>query len=307
MACAPTYASQQELFTCLTFGKPEITPMATLPTQTWSKDRSRHRRSVFPDLFAFLLLLCGITWLMARGLETLGYHWQWYRVPRYLLTFSQDGLSPGPLLKGLLVTFKIVSVSMVLFLAVGLATALLRLSRSRLARWAARVYLEIVRNTPLLIQLFFLYFVLSPVLGIDRFTSGVLALSLFEGAYASEIFRASILSVPESQREAAYALGMSRFETLRWVVFPQAARVVLPPLTGQVVALVKDSALVSTIAIYDLTMQGQAVIAETYLTFEIWFTIAALYLIMTLSLSILSEALMRKQRSWAGDVGGPHP
>ncbi len=307
MGGSPTYASRQELFTCLTFGKPEITPMATLLTQTLSRDRSRHWRSVFLDLFAFLILLCGLTWLMARGMETLGYHWQWYRIPRYIVTFSQDGLSPGPILKGLFVTVKIVSVSMVLFLAIGLAAALLRLSRSRLARWVARVYLEIIRNTPLLIQLFFVYFVLSPVLGIDRFTSGVLALSLFEGAYASEIFRASILSVPESQLEAAYALGMSRFETMRWVVFPQTARVVLPPLTGQMVALVKDSALVSTIAIYDLTMQGQAVIAETYLTFEIWFAIAAIYLIMTLSLSLLSEALMRRQQSWAGGVGGSRP
>jgi polar amino acid transport system permease protein len=281
--------------------------MATFLTQTWSMDRSRRWRSVFLDLFTFLALLGGLTWLMDRGMETLGYNWQWYRIPRYILTFSEGKMSAGPILKGLAVTVKIVSVSMVLFLFIGLATALLRLSRSLLARCLARVYLEIIRNTPLLIQLFFVYFVLSPVLGIDRFTSGVLALSLFEGAYASEIFRASILSVPASQREASYALGMSRFETLRWVVFPQAVRVVLPPLTGQMVALVKDSALVSTIAIYDLTMQGQAIIAETYLTFEIWFTIAAIYLVMTVSLSLLSEALMRRQQSWAGGVGGPHP
>jgi polar amino acid transport system permease protein len=307
MGGSPTYPFRQVVFTCLKFGKPEITPMANLLTQSWPRDRFRHWRSVFLDLFAFLVLLCGLTWLMARGLETLGYHWQWYRIPRYIVTFSQQGLIPGPILKGFLVTVEIVSVSMVLSMAIGITTALLRLSRSRLACCVARVYLEIIRNTPLLIQLFCVYFVLSPLLGIDRFTSGVLALSLFEGAYASEIFRASILSVPEGQREAAYALGMSRFETLCWVVFPQAARVVLPPLTGQMVALVKDSALVSTIAIYDLTMQGQAVIAETYLTFEIWFTIAAIYLIMTLSLSLLSEALMRRQQSWAGGVGGSRP
>jgi polar amino acid transport system permease protein len=241
---------------------------------------------------------------MATGTETLGYHWQWYRIPRFILTSGRDGLSPGPILRGLLVTVQIVSVSMVLFLAIGLATALLRLSRSVLARWVARVYLEVIRNTPLLIQLFFVYFVLSPVLGIDRFTSGVLALSLFEGAYASEIFRASIRSVPESQHQAACALGLNRFETLRWVVFPQAARVALPPLTGQMVALVKDSALVSTIAIYDLTMQGQVIIAETYLTFETWSTIAVIYLVMTLSLTLLSEALMRRQQSWAEGLEG---
>jgi polar amino acid transport system permease protein len=307
MGGSPTYPLWRDPFTRLTFGKPEITPMATFLTQTRSRDRSCLWHSVFLDLFAFLVLLCGLTWIMARGMETLGYNWQWYRIPRYILTFSKGELSAGPILKGLAVTIKIVSVSMVLFLFIGLGTALMRLSRSLLARSLAKVYLEIIRNTPLLIQLFFVYFVLSPVLGIDRFASGVIALSLFEGAYGSEIFRAAILSVPASQREAAYALGMGRFETLRRVVFPQAVRVALPPLTGQMVALVKDSALVSTIAIYDLTMAGQAIIAETYLTFEVWFTIAAIYLMMTLSLSLISEVLMRTQRSWAGGAGGPRP
>jgi polar amino acid transport system permease protein len=307
MGGSPTYPLWQVPFTRLTFEKPEITLMATFLSQTRSKNRSCRWRSVFVDLFAFLVLLCGLTWIMDRGMETLGYHWQWYRIPRYILTLSNGEMSAGPILKGLGVTIKIVSLSMVLFLFIGLGTALLRLSRSVLARSLAKAYLEIIRNTPLLIQLFFVYFVLSPILGIDQFASGVIALSLFEGAYGSEIFRAAILSVPAGQHEAACALGMGRFETLRRVVFPQAVRVALPPLTGQTVALIKDSALVSTIAIYDLTMAGQAIIAETYLTFEVWFTIAAIYLIITLSLSLLSEVLMKSQRSWAGKAGGSRP
>jgi len=121
----------------------------------------------------------------------------------------------------------------------------------------------------------------------------VLALSLFEGAYASEIFRAGILSIHRGQWEAAFSSGLGTWHTYRRVILPQAVRRILPPLTSQAISLIKDSALVSTIAIYDLTMQGQAIIAETYLVFEVWFTVAALYLVITLALS-LTVTLMEK-------------
>jgi polar amino acid transport system permease protein len=155
-----------------------------------------------------------------------------------------------------------------------------------MARALARGYIELIRNTPLLVQLFFIYFVLGPILDIDRFTAAVLALSLFEGAYASEIFRAGIVSIPTGQWEAAFSIGLGRYLTYRHIVLPQAIRWVLPPLTGQAISLIKDSALVSTIAVYDLTMRGQAIIAETFLTFEIWFSVAAVYLLITTSLSL---------------------
>jgi polar amino acid transport system permease protein len=161
----------------------------------------------------------------------------------------------------------------------------MRLSRSFLARIIARGYLEIIRNTPLLVQLFFIYFVLSPVLDINGFTSAVMALSLFEGAYASEIFRAGIVSIHRGQWEAAFSIGLNTYQTYRLIILPQALRRILPPLTSQAVSLIKDSALVSTIAIYDLTMRGQTIIAETFLVFEIWFTVAAIYLTITLVLS----------------------
>jgi polar amino acid transport system permease protein len=224
----------------------------------------------------------------------MGYHWQWYRVPSYLVSVSADEVFFGPLLNGLVVTFQITAVSLVLAAAFGLITALMRLSDSILARMLARVYLELIRNTPLLVQLFFIYFVLSPVLGISAFVSAVLALSLFEGAYASEIIRAGILSIHRGQWEAAFSLGLDIWRTYRLVILPQALRNILPPLTSQAISLVKDSALVSTIAIYDLTMQGQAIIAETYLVFELWFTIAAIYLMITLTLSF-TVSLMKKK------------
>ena len=134
-------------------------------------------------------------------------------------------------------------------------------------------------------QLFFIYFVLSPILNISGFASAVLALSLFEGAYASEIFRAGIVSIHREQWEAAFSIGLNTYQTYRLIILPQALRRILPPLTSQAVSLVKDSALVSTIAIYDITMRGQTIIAETFMVFEIWFTVAAIYLIMTLTLS----------------------
>jgi polar amino acid transport system permease protein len=171
---------------------------------------------------------------------------------------------------------------------------LFRLSHSFTARALARGYLELIRNTPLLIQLFFIYFVLAPVVNMDAFTSAVLALSLFEGAYASEILRAGIVSIHKGQWEAAYSLGISTYHSYRYIILPQAFRRILPPLTSQGISLIKDSALVSTIAIYDLTMQGQAIVAETFLTFEIWFTVATIYLVITVSLSLLVQVMETK-------------
>jgi polar amino acid transport system permease protein len=243
------------------------------------------------DIGKFLLVVGVVTWVMANGTERLGYVWHWYRVPQYIFSMQDNTLRAGPLLHGLMVTFRITAASLVLAFLFGMVSALFRLSRSYVAKILARGYLELIRNTPLLVQLFFVYFVLSPILDISRFTSAVLALSLFEGAYASEIFRAGIVSIQKGQWEAAYSLGFSTFHTYYYIILPQAIRRILPPLTSQAVSLVKDSALVSTIAIYDLTMQGQAIIAETYLTFEVWFAIAGMYLVITVTLSSVVNLL----------------
>jgi polar amino acid transport system permease protein len=254
------------------------------------------KRSPFVDIIIFLCVLAGATWLVADGTSELGYNWQWYRVPQYILSFDNGRFIAGPLLQGLEVTLEITAVSFVLAFTIGLITALCRLSGSVMARMVARGYLELIRNTPLLVQLFFMYFVLSPVFGLSRFLSAVLALSLFEGAYASEIFRAGIVSIHKGQWEAAHSLGLSTWDSYRWIILPQAVRRVLPPLTSQAVSLVKDSALVSTIAVYDLTMRGQEIIAETYLAFELWFTIAAIYLTITVTLSFLVSVMEKRIR-----------
>ena len=239
----------------------------------------------FIDICKFVGLVIILSLLIVRGASKTGYHWQWYRLPPYILSIEEGHMIVGPLLKGVLVTLQISGISLLLAVAFGLTAALFRLSSSVLARVIARAYVGFIRNTPLLVQLFFVYFVLAPVLDMGRLFSAVLALSLFEGAYVAEIFRAGILSVPRGQWEGAYSLGMGSIQTYRHVVLPQAIRYVLPPLVSQAVSLIKDSALVSTIAIYDLTMEGQAIIAETYLTFEVWFAVAFIYLLMTVSLS----------------------
>ena len=247
--------------------------------------------SPWSDIIKFLLVIAALAWLLHRGTGRLGYNWQWHRLPKYLLSFEGGRLILGPLMKGLLVTLRICSWSLLLAALLGLVTALLRMSGSLVGRALARGYLELIRNTPLLVQLFFIYFVLAPVLGIGRFTAGVLALSLFEGAYGSEIFRAGIVSIDKGQWEACHSLGLSAVHTYRYIILPQAIKRILPPLTNQAVSLIKDSALVSTIAIYDLTMQAQVIISETFLTFEVWFTVAAIYLVLTVMLSTVADIL----------------
>jgi len=251
--------------------------------------------SAIIDTGKYLAVMGSIVWLLTLGTDRLGYNWQWYRIPKYLWQFNEQGFTWGPLMQGLGVTFQITGISMILMLVIGITTALLRMTDSWAAKGVARAYMELIRNTPLLIQIFFIYFVLAPILDMSAFWAAVIALSLFEGAYASEIFRAGIISIDKGQWEAAQSLGMAPFPMYRHIILPQAIRRVLPPMTSQAVSLVKDSALVSTIAILDLTQQGRMIDAETFLTFEIWFTIAAIYLAVTLALSGVVKIL--KQRS----------
>lgn len=245
----------------------------------------RHR--FLYELVKFLFFSAIIILIISQGLRGLNYRWQWYRIPDYILEVTEQGITAGPLLQGLKVTLLISAASLILTIVIGFTTALLRLSDSVTGVFISRAYLELVRNTPLLIQLFLMYFVISPILGIGRLPSAVLALSLFEGAYTSEIIRSGIISIEKGQWEAAHSIGMSGTLTYRLIILPQAFRQVLPMLASQAISLIKDSALVSTIAIYELTMRGQVAISETFLTFEIWFTVALVYLIINLILSLI--------------------
>lgn len=255
---------------------------------------SRFAKFPVGHIAIYLLVMLAIAYIIVRGASEQGYHWQWYRVPRYLFIYKDGVFSLGLLLQGLEITLYITLVSMVLTYVIGLATALLRLSDSIIGRASAKVYLEIARNTPLIVQLFFIYFVIAPILGIDRLFAAILSLSLFEGAYASEIYRSGIVSIHKGQWEACHSLGLTRFDSYRKVILPQAIRRVLPPLTSQTISLIKDSSLVSVIAVYEMTMQANAIVAETFLTFEVYFTIAAIYLLLTISISQFVALLERK-------------
>lgn len=258
------------------------------------KQRMFFLRSPWKDIILYVLLILVVAWLISASTARLGYNWQWYRMPRYVYTIEDGRFVAGPLILGLLFTFKISGVSLVLALAIGLGTALVRLSGPVTGRILARGYLETIRNTPLVVQIYLVYFVIGPIAGLSRFASAAMALSLFEGAYMSEIFRAGIVSLQKGQWEAAHSLGLSTYDTYRYVILPQAIQRILPPLTSQVISLIKDSALVSLVALADLAFQARVIAADTFLTFEVWFTTAAIYLMVTVTLST-AVAFMEKR------------
>lgn len=242
----------------------------------------RVKKGLKPFLFIFFIVIIFII-----GYQNLEYNWQWYRIKSYLFVFENGEFTRGLLLDGLLITLKISSISLVFSFILGFLSAFARLSSSPVFKSISWLYVETIRNTPLLIQIFLIYFVISPVFNISAFASAVIALSLFEGAYSSEIIRSGIINIPRGQYEAAQSIGMSVPVIYIKVIIPQMLRQTLPMLAGQSVSLIKDSALVSTISIYDLTMQGQRIVSETFLTFEIWFAVALCYLVITASLSFI--------------------
>ncbi len=191
----------------------------------------------------------------------------------------------GPLVVGLWNTLWISAASSILGLIIGMITGLCRVSNNTTLRDLSVIYVELIRGTPLLVQLFIFYFFLGTVLDIDRFVAGIFALAVFAGAYVGEIIRAGIQSIPKGQMEAARSLGMNVPQAMIYIILPQAFKRTLPPLAGQFISLIKDSSLVSVIAINDLTKSGREVITSTFATFEIWFIVALLYLFMTFALS----------------------
>ncbi len=253
-------------------------------------------RTQVTDWLIFLIGFCLLGWGVYRGAMSMGYNWQWYRVPKYFYRIIDGELIWGPLVRGVIMTLEITVWAVLISLLIGLITALLRLSRSYSGHMLATAYLEVIRNTPLLVQMYLFYFVLSPIIGIDRFWTGVLCLAFFEAAFISEIIRGGILSVPRSQWEAAAALGFRPSKVYALVVLPQAIPIMLPPMTSAIVNVIKNSAIVSTIAIFDLTNEGRNVIADTFMSFEIWITVAVVYLTMTISLSAVAAWLEARVR-----------
>jgi polar amino acid transport system permease protein len=199
----------------------------------------------------------------------------------------------GPLMVGLWNTLWISASASLVGMIIGLITGLCRVSKNPTLRSLSIAYIELIRGTPLLVQIFIFYFFLGTVLDISRIIAGISALAIFAGAYVAEIIRAGIQSIPKGQMEAARSLGMNVTQAMIYIILPQAFKRTLPPLAGQFISLIKDSSLVSVIAITDLTKSGREVITSTFATFEIWFVVALLYLMLT---SVLSQVISWVER-----------
>lgn len=188
---------------------------------------------------------------------------------------------------GILVTFKVTIGAILLAIVFGLVAGLGRISSNRFINGTASLYVEIIRGIPLLVQLFYIYYALGRFVKIPDIFSAIIAMAFCYGAYMAEIFRAGIQSIPKGQMEAALSLGMSRSQAMRQVILPQAFKIVLPPIGNEFIALLKDSSLVSILAVSDLLRRGREYASETFNYFETYTVIALIYLIMTLFFSKL--------------------
>lgn len=305
--------------------------------------RAGHAASARPRLCpldALVLLLAGgaLFWLGQGAAERLNYRWNWAAIPQFLVyaDAATGELHAGRLLTGLAATVRLSLWAGALALALGTVAGLMRVSPRLFWRLCGGAYVLSVRNTPPLVLIFlFSYFLsgqLITALGLDAavtqlpaalhgparflfgplgqlpgFLTAIVTLGLIEGAYVAEIVRAGVQSVETGQWDAASALGFPRWRTLVSVILPQAFRRMLPPLTGQFVSTVKDSAIVSVISIPELTFQAQELVSATYLSFEVWTLVFLLYLALGLPCSIAARALEKRlTRSDRVDHTGPH-
>jgi polar amino acid transport system permease protein len=279
------------------------------------------------DLFLSLLLLAAAIYTVYKIHIGFSYKWNWGAIPQYFLRYDADINTwvPNVLLQGFFTTIRLSIWATIFATLIGVAMGLFRVSRSLFRRLIGGTYVELIRNLPPLVIIFIFYFFVGdqilPLLGVEQFIrnssqgtqtvftvlfapptlftaflSALITLSIFEGAYITEIVRAGIQSIEKGQWEASSALGFSRWQQMRYVVLPQAVQRILPPLASQFISTIKDSAIVSVISIQELTFQAMELMASTYLTFEIWITITIMYLMLTLSCSLAVERLERYMR-----------
>lgn len=242
----------------------------------------------------YVLVMGLVAYGFVRGADAMGYNWQWYRIPQYFWRYVDGELVWGPLATGLVATVQLATLAFALAVVLGLVIALARMGDFVVARGMAAVYLEVVRNTPILVQLYLIYYVIGPIFGLGRFGSGVACLAIFEAAFISEVFRAGIRSVGRGQWDGGAALGLSRRRILRLIVLPQATRLMIPPFTSEAISMIKNSAIVSVIALAELTTAGRNIISDTYLSFEIWLAVAGVYLLIAIMISVVSTWFERR-------------
>ncbi|MHC4137941.1 MAG: amino acid ABC transporter permease [Planctomycetota bacterium] len=237
------------------------------------------------EILARAAITIALLGLLALALGSSSYDWDfapaWRRRNLYLW--------------GLGMTVAATGVAFLIGLVLGVGVALARLARNLVLRHLGDLYVEIIRGTPVLVQVTIAYFGIAPLIGVDnKFLVGTIALGMFAAAYMGEIFRAGIESIERGQFEAARSLGLSRHQTLRHVVFPQAFKRMIPPLTGELIALTKESSLLFFIGVMELMARGRQVGADTYRQFESFLVVAAVYLSVTIPLSLLARRLERR-------------
>ena len=290
---------------------------------------AKRKKTGWPDIILLLLVVTGVVWIVLKVRLNLQYNWNWGIIPQYLLLRDpQSGaLIPGLIVRGLLVTIRVSLWASALALVIGTIMGLFRVSNSPFRRFLGWAYVELIRNMPILVWVFIVYYFLSdqlfqlmdleaqilqstattlatatvlfgPPEQLPSFLAGVVALALYEGAYITEIVRAGIQSVDKGQWEAAFSVGLSPFKRMRLVIMPQALTRILPPLAGQFIATIKDSSIISIISIQELTFQGMELMSAALITFEVWITVMLLYLVLCLACSLvvagLEERLGRK-------------
>ena len=211
---------------------------------------------------------------------------------------------PGLLLFGLWLTLKLSVIATILGILIGIAGGIARLSSNPALKWTTIIYVELIRGSPLLVQILIWYFIIGTVVDellaaygmgrISAFWYGVASLSCFAGAYVTEIVRAGIQSIHKGQTEAARSLGMSYAQSMRHIIMPQALRRILPPLAGQFISLIKDSSLLGIIAVRELTKASREIVTTTLQAFEIFMMCAVLYLVLTFTLSMFVQNLEKR-------------
>jgi polar amino acid transport system permease protein len=248
---------------------------------------SNSRPPLLSRIASALIAAALIAALFYFSFHQIAYHWNWGSIAAYRMNFF----------KGWTITLWISAAALVLSTAIGVGFALIRRSPILPLRYFGNIYVELVRGTPLLVQILIFFYIVADAFRVqDRYLVGILILSFFSGAYISEIVRAGIESIGQSQLESARAIGLTTAQTYRFVILPQALRVSLPPLVGQFVSLIKDSSLLSIIGINEFTLAARDINSVTYSTLESYLPLAAGYLILTLPISLWTRWLEKRLR-----------
>lgn len=279
------------------------------------------------DYLLYAVVAAFIFYAIYRVNDVLVYHWDWSRVFGFVIRFDEETQTwvSNLLLQGLATTLRLAVWATVFATLVGVIMGYWRTSENLTFRIISRFYVELIRNIPPVVFIFIFYFFVSsqifPAMGIDNidpenplvdnpvftfmfgdpallsnFLAGMICLSLFEGAYITEIVRAGIQATPKGQWEAARAIGLSHFNVLRDIVLPQAVRKILPPLAGQFITLIKDSAIISLISIQELTFVATEVAATTTRVFETWILVGAMYFVLCYSFAVLFAHLEKRAK-----------